>query len=61
MPWLALGQDLACGHFEGGEEGGGAVTDTMRHAFDVCEPKGQQRLGSLQRLGLARNANRVLR
>ena len=27
MPWLALGQDLACGHVEGGEEGGGAVTD----------------------------------
>ena len=54
MPWLALGQDLACGHVEGGEEGGGAVTDVaMRDAFDVSEPKGQQRLGSLQRLGLA--------
>ena len=25
----------------------------MRDAFDVSEPKGQQRLGSLQRLGLA--------
>ena len=28
---------------EGGEEGGGAVTDVaMRDAFDVSEPKGQQ-------------------
>ena len=54
MPRLALGEHLAGGHVEGGEEGGGAVTDVaMRDAFDVSEPKGQQRLGSLQRLGLA--------
>ena len=39
VPSLALGEHLASGHVEGGEEGGGAVTDVaMRDAFDVSEP-----------------------
>ena len=54
MPWLALGDDLAGGHVQGGKEVGGTVTDVaMRDAFDVSEPEGQERLGSLQRLSLA--------
>ena len=54
MPRLALGDDLAGGHVQGGKEVGGTVTDVaMRDAFDVSEPEGQERLGSLQRLGLA--------
>ena len=36
VPSLALGEHLAGGHVEGGEEGGGPVTDVaMRDAFDV--------------------------
>ena len=39
------------GHVQGGKEGRGTATDVaVRDAFDVSEPKGQQRLGSLQRL-----------
>ena len=51
---LALGDDLAGGHVQGGEDGGRAVADVaVRDAFDVSESQGQQGLGSLQRLGLA--------
>ncbi len=51
---LALGQDLAGGNVQGGEEGGGAVADiAMRHAFDVAQSEGQEGLGALQGLGLA--------
>ena len=54
MPRLALGDDLAGGHVQGGKDGRGTVTDVaMRDAFDVSEPEGQERLGSLERLGLA--------
>ena len=54
VPRLALGEDLARGHVQGGEQGGGAVAGiAVRDAFDVSEPEGQQRLGSLQRLDLA--------
>ena len=54
MPRLALGDDLAGGHVQGGKEVGGAMADVaVRDAFDVSEPEGQERLGSLQRLGPA--------
>ena len=41
MPRLALGDDLAGGHVQGGKEVGGTVTDVaMRDAFDVARQSG---------------------
>ena len=48
---LALGERLAVGRVEGGEQGGGAVADiVVGDAFDVAEPHGQHRPGALQGL-----------
>ena len=49
----ALGEDLAGGDVQGGEEGSGAVAEVaVRHAFNVAEPEGQDGLGTLQDLDL---------
>ena len=44
---LALGEDLAGGKVQGGEEGGGAVAGVaVRHALDMAESEGQKELGA---------------
>jgi hypothetical protein len=49
----ALGEHLAGGHVQGGEQGGGAVADVvMRHTLHVTQAHGQQRLSPLQGLDL---------
>ena len=53
VAWAALGQDLAGGDVQGGEQGGGAMPDIIvGHALDVAESHRQHRLGALQRLDL---------
>jgi len=53
VPGLALGDHLAGGDIERGEQGCGAVTDVvMRHPFHIPQAHGQQRLGPIQGLNL---------
>lgn len=52
MARLALGQDLAIGDIECGKQRGGAVPFVvMSEAIGIAKAHGQDRLGSLQRLG----------
>ena len=53
MALLALGDDLSGDDVEGGEQGGGAVTDVIvGYPFDVAQPHRQHRLGAVERLDL---------
>jgi len=50
---LALVDHLPCGHFQGGEQGGGAVADVVMGNFlHVTQAHGQQWLGAVQGLDL---------
>ena len=46
VAFFALSHDLSGGEVEGGEQGGGAVTDVIvGDAFDIAQTHGQQLLG----------------
>jgi hypothetical protein len=54
MARLALGDDRAVKHVEGGEQRGGAVAlIVVGNAFDVAEPHGKHGLGAFEGLDLA--------
>ena len=54
VPGLALGDDLAALHVEGGKQRGRAVAHVvMRDPFEVAQAHRQDRLGALQGLNLA--------